>query len=157
MSPMHKTARNALRNAQAGQELAEASAAVITRRLAIMGEAMADPLRADHAELGRMGTEKVEAMAASAGAAYAGAMDLAERAGRLAAREGAEAADCLARLARADTLFAFAAAQTDWALGAWSRAMNDGWSLYGAALKAQGRAMAPVHAKATANARRLKR
>jgi hypothetical protein len=157
MSPMQKTARNALRNAQAGQELAEASAAVITRRFEIMGEALADPLRADHAELSRMGTEKVEAMAASAGAAYAGAMDLAERAGRLAAREGAEAADCLAKLARADTPFAFAAAQTDWAMGAWSRAMRDGWSFYGAALKAQGRAMEPVHAKATANARRLKR
>jgi hypothetical protein len=157
MSPLHKTARNALRNAQAGQELAEASAAVITRRFEIMGEALADPLRADHAELSRMGTEKVEAMAASAGAAYAGAMDLAERAGRLAAREGAEAADCLAKLARADTPFAFAAAQTDWAMGAWSRAMRDGWSFYGAALKAQGQAMEPVHARATANARRLKR
>jgi hypothetical protein len=35
--------------------------------------------------------------------------------------------------------------------------MSDGWSLYGAALKAQGRALAPVHAAATANARRLKR
>ena len=52
---------------------------------------------------------------------------------------------------------AFAAAQTDWALGAWNRAMNDGWSFYGAALKAQAKTMAPVHAKATANARRLKR
>ena len=157
MSPMQKTTRNALRNARAGQELAQASAAVIARRFEIMGEAMADPLRADHAELGRMGAEKVEAMAASAGAACAGALDLAERAGRLAAREGAEAADCLARLARADTPFAFAAAQTDWAMGAWSRAMSDGWSFYGAALKAQGQAMAPVHAAATANSRRLKR
>ena len=111
MSPMQKTARNALRNAQAGQELAQASAAVITRRFEIMGEALADPLRADHAELSRMGVEKVEAMTASAGAAYTGALDLAERAGRLAAREGAEAADCLAKLARADTPFAFAAAR----------------------------------------------
>ena len=67
MSPMQKTARNALRNAQAGQELAQASAAVITRRFEIMGEALADPLRADHAELSRMGAEKVEAMTASAG------------------------------------------------------------------------------------------
>ena len=157
MSPMQKTARSALRNAQAGQELAQASAAVISRRFEIMGEALADPLRADHAELSRMGAEKVEAITASAGAACAGALDLAERAGRLAAREGAEAADCLAKLARADTPLAFAAVQTDWAMAAWSRAMHDGWSIYGAALKAQGRALAPVHATATANARRLKR
>lgn len=157
MSPLHKTARHALRNAQAGQELAEASAAVIARRFEIMGEAMADPLRADHAELGRMGTEKVEALAASAQAACTDALDLVERAGRLAAREGAEAADCLARLARADTPAAFAAAQTDWVLGAWGRAMADGWSFYGAALDAQERTLAPVHAAATANARRLKR
>lgn len=157
MNAMHKTARRALRNVQAGQELAEASAAVIARRLEILGEAMADPLRADHVELGLMGTEKVEALAASAGAACADALDLAERAGRLAAREGAEAADCLARMARADSPAAFAAAQTTWALGAWGRAVSDGWFLYDAALKAQGRALAPVHAAATANARRLKR
>ncbi|AYG94684.1 hypothetical protein D8I30_05430 [Brevundimonas naejangsanensis] len=157
MSPIQKTARHALRNAQAGQELAEASAAVIARRLEILGEALADPLRADHAELGRMGTEKVEALAASAGAACADALDLAEQAGRLAAREGAEAADCLARLARADTPAAFAAAQTNWAMGAWGRAVTDGWSFCDAALQAQERALAPVHAAATANARRLKR
>lgn len=157
MTSMQTTARNALRNAQASQELAVASAAVITRRLEIMGEAMADPLRADHAELSRMGSEKVEALTASAGAACAGALDLAGRAGRIAAREGAEAADRLGRLARADTPARFAVEQADWALGLWSRAMSDGWSLYGAALKAQGRTLAPVHAVATANARRLKR
>lgn len=157
MTTMQTTARNALRNAQTGQELVQASAAVITRRLEIMGEAMADPLRADHAELSRMGAEKIEALTASAGAACAGALDLAGRAGRIAAREGAETADRLGRLARADSPARAALEQADWAFGLWSRALADGWGLYGATLKAQARALAPVHAAATANARRLNR
>ena len=53
MNPIARAARTA----RAGQETAEASAQVIARRLAIMGEALADPLNADHAELGRMGAE----------------------------------------------------------------------------------------------------
>ena len=77
MNPIDRAARTV----RAGQETAEASAQVIARRLTIMGEAMANPLRADHAELSRMGAEKVEAMTASAGAAYTDARDLAERAG----------------------------------------------------------------------------
>ena len=152
MNPIARAARTA----RAGQETAEASAQVIARRLAIMGEALADPLRADHAELGRMGTEKVEALTASAGAVASGALDLADQGRRIADRESVEASAHLARLARADSLTGAAALQTAWGLGLWSRAVADSWTMGDAMLKLQAQALSPIHAAAVANARRLK-
>jgi hypothetical protein len=146
----------AARTARAGQETAEASAQVIARRLAIMGEALADPLNADHAELGRMGTEKVEALTASAGAVAAGALDLADQGRHIADREGLEASAHLARLAGADSLAGAAALQAAWGMGVWSRAIADGWGLGEAMLKLQAEALSPIHAAAVANAKRLK-
>ena len=152
MNPIDRAARTA----RAGQETAEASAQVIARRLAIMGEALADPLRADHAELGRMGTEKVEALTASAGAVASGALDLADQGRRIADRESVEASAHLARLARADSLAGAAALQTAWGLGLWSRAVADSWTMGDAMLKLQAQALSPIHAAAVANAKRLK-
>ncbi len=152
MNPIARAARTA----RAGQETAEASAQVIARRLAIMGEALADPLRADHAELGRMGTEKVEALTASAGAVASGALDLADQGRRIADRESVEASAHLARLARADSLAGAAALQTAWGLGLWSRAVADSWTMGDAMLKLQAQALSPIHAAAVANAKRLK-
>ena len=148
---------HAARTARAGQETAEASAQVIARRLAIMGEALADPLRADHAELGRMGTEKVEALTASAGAVASGALDLADQGRRIADREGIEASAHLARLARADSLASAAALQTAWGVGLWSRALSDSWNLGNTMLKLQAEALSPIHAAAVANAKRLRK
>ena len=152
MNPIARAARTA----RAGQETAEASAQVIARRLAIMGEALADPLRADHAELGRMGTEKVEALTASAGALAAGAMDLADHGRRIADREGAEASAHMTRLSKADSLAGAAALQTAWGMGVWSRALSDSWTMGEAMLKLQAKALSPIHAAAVANAERLK-
>lgn len=152
MNPIARAARTA----RAGQETAEASAQVIARRLAIMGEALADPLRADHAELGRMGTEKVEALTASAGAVASGALDLADQGRRIAGREGLEASAHLARLAKADSLVGAAALQAAWGVGLWSRALSDSWDLGNTMLKLQAQALSPIHAAAVANARRLK-
>ncbi|WP_313102625.1 phasin family protein [Brevundimonas sp.] len=152
MNPIARAARTA----RVGQETAEASAQVIARRLAIMGEALADPLRADHAELGRMGVEKVEALTASAGAVATGALDLADQGRRIADRESVEASAHLARLAGADNLAGAAALQAAWGMGVWSRAIADGWGLGEALLKLQAEALSPIHAAVVANAERLK-
>ncbi|MBD3834748.1 phasin family protein [Brevundimonas bullata] len=152
MNPIDRAARTI----RAGQETAEASAKVIARRLAIMGEAMANPLRADHAELGRMGPEKVQAMTASAGAVASGAMDLADQGRRIADREGAEASAHMTRLASADNLASAAALQAAWGMGVWSRALSDSWTMGESMLKLQAKALSPIHAAAVANARRLK-
>jgi len=152
MNPIARAARTA----RAGQETAEASARVIARRLAIMGEAVADPLRADHAELSRMGTEKVEALTASAGAVASGTLELADHGRRIVNREGLEASAHMTRLASADSLAGAAALQTAWGMGVWSRALSDSWDMGEALLKLQARALSPIHAAAVANARRLK-
>jgi len=152
MNPIDQAARTA----RAGQETAEASAQVIARRLAIMGEALADPLNADHAELGRMGAEKVEALTASAGAVASGALDLADQGRRIADRESLEASAHMARLSRADTLASAAALQTAWGMGLWSRTLSDSWDMGNTMLKLQAEALSPIHAAVVANARRLK-
>ena len=152
MNPIDRAASTV----RAGQETAEASAQVIARRMTIMGEAMANPLRADHAELGRMGPEKVEALTASAGAVAIGAMDIADQGRRIADREGAEASAHMARLSKTDSLAGAAALQTAWGMGVWSRALSDSWNMGEAVLKMQAKALSPIHAAAVANAKRLK-
>lgn len=152
MNPIDRAARTV----RAGQETAEASAKVIARRMTIMGEAMANPLLADHAELGRMGPEKVQAMTASAGALAAGAMDMVDQGRRIADREGAEASAHMTRLASADSLASAAALQAAWGMGVWSRALSDSWTLGESMLKLQAKALSPIHAAAVANAKRLK-
>jgi hypothetical protein len=152
MNPIDRAARTV----RAGQETAEASAKVIARRLTIMGEAMTNPLRADHAELGRMGPEKVQAMTASAGALAAGAVDMADQGRRIADREGAEASAHMTRLSKADSLASAAALQAAWGMGVWSRALSDSWTMGESMLKLQAKALSPIHAAAVANAKRLK-
>ena len=56
----------ATRTAQAGHELLQASGDVIARRLEIVADALRDPMKADLREMSLMGSEKVEALTASA-------------------------------------------------------------------------------------------
>ena len=147
MSPFER----ANRTARASQETLEASAQVIARRLAILGEAMVDPARADHAELSRMGTEKVEAMAASTGA-----LALTRQTCQIAGREAAESTAHVQRLSRADSLDQVAALQVRWGFDLWNRALSDCLSLTQSLMTTQARALSPIRRTAMANARRLK-
>lgn len=153
MSPIDEAARAA----RAGQELLEASGDVIARRLNIMSEALRDPSKADLRELTLMGSEKVEALTESATVGLNGAMNLAGQAGAIAARETAAARGALDAVINARTPAEAALAQTSWATAAMSRAMADSWALGAAMLKIQSDALAPIHAAAVANARRLKK
>ncbi len=149
--------RHAARTHRASRELVEASGNVVARRLEILAEAVRDPLKADYAELALMGSEKVEALTASAAIGASGAMTTAETVGRIAAREGAAARRALDALAGARTPADVLAVQGQWALNAWSRSVRDGWAFGAAMLKLQADALQPIHAAATANARRLGR
>jgi len=150
-------ARHLARTARASRELIEASGDVIARRLEIVAEAVREPLKADYAELTLMGTEKVEALAASAAIGAAGAAAAVDAAGRIAAREGAAACTALEAMAAARTPAEALAAQGSWALGAWGRSVRDSLGFGASMLKLQADALQPVHAAATANARRLRR
>lgn len=153
MSPIDEAARAA----RAGQELLEASGDVIARRLAIMAEAMADPSKADMAELTLMGSEKLDAMTKSARIGLNGAAVLAQTAQSMAARETATAGRALEAVMQSQNPAEMMAAQGAWAAGALSRTLEQSWAMGAAMLKLQTDALQPIHAAATANAERLKR
>lgn len=130
-----------LEAAQLGVHWAEtlvASQNVIAARLPVIGAALADPLRADHRELSRMVTEKGRAFGRSGRTANA-AFETLRRSSHANARD-------MGRFSGGDMLW-----PADW-LRIFERNLAAGMAL--AALP--GEALAPVHKRATANARRLK-
>lgn len=153
MTPLDQAARTA----RAGQELLQASGDVIARRLEIVSDALRDPVRADVREMSLMGSEKIEALTASAAAGLNGAMSLAATGASVAARETAAARKALDAVVNARTPAEAALAQGSWATAAMTRAMTDGWAFGASMLKLQADALAPIHAAAVANAKRLKR
>jgi hypothetical protein len=153
MSPIDEAARAA----RAGQELLEASGDVIARRLGIVADAIRDPAKADMRELALMGSEKMEAMAASAQVGMTGAMALAQTAQTVAARETAAAGQAFEAVMKSTNPAQMLTAQGLWAANAWTRSMRDGWAMGAAMLKLQTDALQPIHAAATANAKRLRK
>ena len=148
---------HATRAARTGHELLQASGDVIARRLEMVAEAVRDPLKADLREMSLMGSEKVEALTASAGAGLSGALGLAAAATAAAARETAAAQGALNAVLTARTPAEAALAQGSWMTAAMGRAVSDGWAFGASMLKLQAEAVAPIHAAAVANAKRLKK
>ena len=152
-----RNAQTATVNADHGGEMMRAASDVIAARMTIMAEGFANPMKADVREMSLMGTEKLEALGASA-AAVAGTMgDLAARTSKSAMDEMGHAARAASAMAAASTPQGAASAQMTWAMGWWSRASTQMLSLNTELLKAQADALKPIHAAATANARRLKK
>lgn len=145
------------RTARAGQELLQASGDVITRRLEIVADGWRDPLKADLRELGLMGSEKVEALTASASAGLDGAVSLTAAATAVAARESAAAQSALNAVLTARNPAEAALAQGGWMTAAMGRAVSDGWAFGASMLRLQAETLAPIHAAAVANSKRLKR
>lgn len=152
-----RAAQDAAAHAANGAEMMRAASEVIAARMSILADGLADPMRADIREMSLMGTEKLEAMGASA-AALAGAMgDLTARASASAMDEFRHAARAASAIAAAPNPQAAASAQLSWAMGLWSRASSQALNLNAELLRAQAEALRPVHAAATANALRLRR
>jgi len=145
------------RSARAGQELLQASGDVIARRLEIVAEAVRDPLKADLREMSLMGSEKVEALTAAAGAGLNGVLNLAATGAAVAARETAAAQTALGSVLKASNPAEAALAQGAWVTAAMGRAVSDGWAFGATMMKLQAETLAPIHAAAVANAKRLKR
>lgn len=143
-------------NARTGQETLEASSRVIAKRLTIMSEALADPLHADHAELSRMGTEKVVAMTAATEALIDGAVDLTRTSYSIAEREADLGSSLINQMSQARSLTDVALLQAQWGMAAWGRAFSDSQALTLSLLDTQARALKPIHGTVTRNASRLK-
>ncbi|HEY0598853.1 phasin family protein [Brevundimonas sp.] len=149
--------RQAARTARAGHELLQASGDVIARRLEIVAEGFRDPLKADLLEMSLMGSEKVEALTASAAAGLNGAVAMAATTAAAAARETAAVQGALHAVLAARTPAEAVLAQGSWATAAMSRALSDGWAFGATMLALQAETLAPIHAAAVANAKRLKK
>jgi hypothetical protein len=154
---MARNARTALTTATDGHDMLTASSDVIAARMEIMARAMADPLRADVTELSLMGTEKLEAMSASAASVAGNVSTLAASASKSALAEVGHAQRAATARASARTPAGLASAQFAYAMGWWGRATAQMTTLNTGLLKTQADALKPLHDKATANARRLKR
>lgn len=152
-----RNAQTATTNADHGGEMMRAASDVIAARMAIMAEGFANPMKADVREMSLMGTEKLEAMNASASAVAGTLGDLAARTSKSAMDEMGYAARAASAMASAATPQGAASAQIAWAMGWWSRASTQMLSLNTELLKAHAEALKPIHAAATANARRLKK
>jgi hypothetical protein len=148
--------RHATRTARTSRELLEASGGVIGRRLEIAAEAFCNPMNGDYAELTLMGSEKIEAITASAAAGLNGALSASRTMGRAVAREADAAREAVQARAQASGPMDALEVQGRWAVNAWNRALRTGWALNASLLETQAKALEPIHAAATANARRLK-
>ena len=157
---MNKALRTVLRDAEnnvrLGQEMAEASAVVLQKRLEMLADAAANPLGADHGEIGLMSSEKVEAFSASAHAAGEAALNLSDSCLEIARRNSETVQSNLDALSREPSEASRLALQTEQIAQFWGQAMIDSIELWSQSLKAQADIIAPVHAAVVQNAERLK-
>jgi hypothetical protein len=126
------------RNAVAMQETAVASDAVIRHRTTTIDSAMRNPLGADFAELGKMVPEKLAAFSQS-GLSIMNDMIALQ-------------SDCFAQMSDLAALAMSGQAPSAKVLGRIGRRSS---RIMSSMSKASGRALAPIHATATANQRRL--
>jgi hypothetical protein len=147
----------AANTALSGGEMMKAAGDVINARLEIMAAGMADPRKLDLTEMSLMGSEKVEALSASASAMAKTFGDIGGRVGSGVMTEAGLASKAATSIASAATPAAAMQAQYSYAVGWWSRATTQMLTLNSALLKGQADAMRPIHATAVANAKRLKK
>jgi len=120
-------------------EIAEASNVVIGRRSAIIADAIQNPLAGDYAEIGLMVPEKIDAFGEAGQAMMAG---LAASQGLILANMQAAAGMAMGHMPSVGS--AMRLAQRN------AAAMHD-------AARTMEQSLAPIHSKATGNAKRLKR
>jgi O-methyltransferase involved in polyketide biosynthesis len=147
----------ATRNANTGGDLAITAGQIIATRVALGIAAAMDPLRADHAEFGRMVPEKVEAFSAAG-------MIMLEQSGQANRQMTRLASDAAMTTARATIAMtgcsspvALVQAQSRFALEWFNRAASDFIAMGMLALGAQEAAMLPIQQTVFANAERLGR
>lgn len=145
----------ATKTANRGSDLAMAAGQIISARVALMGAAATDPMGADHAELGRMVPEKVEAFSA-AGMIM---MEHSNQAGlemtRLASDEMMTAATATMAMATCTDPLQLMEAQGAFAAAWFDRLTTNFVAMGMMALKAQDAAMKPIQDTVAANTERL--
>jgi O-methyltransferase involved in polyketide biosynthesis len=147
----------ATRNANSSNDLAIAAGEVIAKRVALGVAAVFNPLQADHAELGRMVPEKMEAFSAAGRIMLQKSGQAGEQFTRLASDTIAAATRATVALAGCTNPVAMAHAQSSLAV-AWFEQMTSNFMKMGIlALGAHEAAMVPIRQTIAANAKRLGR
>ena len=127
-------------------EMTMAAGTVISHRAGMIATAQHDPLNADHAELGRMLPEKVKAFSEAGAAAVEELWSLQRDIGDYMLYVARAMTMTLGRPARPSDVAEFA-----------ERSFTHGTRIATTAIGAAAVALAPLHKKATSNARRLAR
>ena len=138
-------------------EMLHAAGEVVAARLTLMAAGLADPSKVDLKEMALMGSEKVEALSASAAAVTQTFGEIGGRLGAGAVTEMGLASRAIAGMAAARDPAGLAQAQYTYALGWWGRAISQALTFNTGMLKVQTEALRPIHKAAVANARRLKK
>lgn len=146
-----------IRAATHSGELAQASAYTIARRVGMMMQAAGDPVAISDPEFTRMVTEKVEAFSASGGAVMGGFQTFWGVWAAATAAQMLGAVQACAALAACRTPEEAAQVQYRWFDSSRMEAFSAMEKLAGSAVALFTAGLAPIHAAASANARRLGR
>jgi hypothetical protein len=145
----------ATRNADTGNDIAIAAGEIIARRVILGMAAAFDPMRADHAEFGRMMPEKMEAFSAAGMIMLEQSNHFGWEVSRLATDEFMTTARATLAMTGCTTPMAMAEAQGQFALAWFNRAATNFFSMGMLALGAQQAAMVPIQQTVAANTERL--
>ncbi len=145
----------ASRNAGRGGDLVMAAGQVVAKRVALGVAAAVDPMRADHAEFGRMVPEKVEAISAAGMIMLAQSTDASFEITRRASDEVMQAAAATLEMAACTNPAALVEAQSKFAIAWFDRAAANVIAMGMLALRAHDAAMEPIRDTVAANTERL--
>jgi hypothetical protein len=145
----------ATRHAERHGDLVANAGQIVARRVALGVAAVVDPLRADHAEFGRMVPEKVEALTAAGMVMLSQSSDAGFEITRRASDEIMNAASATLDMAACSNPMALAEAQGKFALSLLDRAAANIIAMSMLALRAHDAAMAPIRETVEANVERL--
>lgn len=155
MTSLNGVLEVAKRNANNGNDLAVAAGQVIAKRVALGMAAAFDPLRADHAEFGRMIPEKMEAFSAAGRIMLQQSSEAGEQITRFASDAIMTATRATISLAGCTNPMAMAQAQGNFAIAWFQQAASNFMSIGMLALGAHEAAMAPIQQTIAKNVERL--
>ena len=147
----------AVENADTGNDIAITSGQIVAKRVALGMAAAMNPMQADHAELGRIVPEKMEAFSAAGMIMLEQSHQAGWELTRLASDEVMTTARATMEIAGCTTPAAMAEAQGVFALNWLDRATSNFFALGLLALGVQRAVMAPIKDTVAANKARLGR
>ena len=147
----------ATRNAGTSNDLAMAAGQIVARRMALGVAAAFYPVGADHAEVGRMMPEKMEAFSAASMVMLEQSNQAGWAITRLASDEVMTTARASIAMAGCSSPVAIAEAQGRFALDWFNRAASNFFAMGMLALGVQQAAMVPIQQTVAANTKRLGR